>query len=113
MMFYQGPEKVVRKIGPPAKKKPKPFVPLKPRQYHDEGFNPKSLPSCSRPYDRSKDPLFASKLRYEGEMAEREAAAQVEIERKKTMVAPICNKSGYMYIGDVPPEVVKTLGRKV
>lgn len=52
-------------------------------------------------------------VRYEGEMAEREAAAQREIERKKTMVAPMYSKGAYQYVGDVPPEIVKTLGRKV
>lgn len=51
--------------------------------------------------------------KYEGEMAERETIAQQEIERKKMMVAPIANKMGYQYIGDMPDEVVKTLGRKI
>lgn len=113
VMFYQGIEKRTRKIGPPPKKVAKPFVPLKPRQYHDAGYSTKSFPSCASAYDKSRDPLFASQTRYEGEMAEREQAARVEIERKKTMVAPICNKGGYQYIGDVPVEVLVTLGRKV
>jgi len=64
-------------------------------------------------YMNANDPVLEKPIRYEGEMAEREAAAQREIERKKTMVAPICNKGGYQYVGDAPPEVVQTLGRKV
>lgn len=52
-------------------------------------------------------------IKYEGEMAEREALAQEEIERKKKMVAPLYNKGGYQYVGDAPPEIIKTLGRKV
>lgn len=46
---------------------------------------------------------------YEGDMAEREKLAQVEIAKKKTMVAPIFNKSGYQYIGDINP---KDIGKK-
>lgn len=47
------------------------------------------------------------------EYLERERVASVEIERKKKMVAPICNKAGYSYIGDMPADQIKTLGRKV
>lgn len=114
-MFYQGTDRRSKKIGAPCKKKAvREFVTLKPRQYHNEGFDPKSLPSCSVPYDKSKDPLFAKKTRYEGEMAQREAVAQTEIERKKTMVAPLYNKAGYEYIGGVTdPTILKNLGRKV
>lgn len=36
--------------------------------------------------------------RYEGEMLDRELKAKEEIERKKTQVAPLYNKGGYMYI---------------
>lgn len=113
MMFYQGPQKTKWPIGPPVKKKPREFATLKPRTYHDEGYSTKQFPSCSRPYDKACDPLFASQTRYEGEMAEREAAARVEVERKKTMVAPMYNKGAYQYVGDVPKEVLITLGRKV
>lgn len=52
-------------------------------------------------------------VKYEGDLAAREAAAQVEIERKKKMTAPLANKMGYQYIGDMPESVIKTLGRKV
>jgi hypothetical protein len=45
---------------------------------------------------------------------EREAAAAVETERKKKMVAPMWNKGGYQYVGDdAPPEIIQGLGRKL
>lgn len=56
---------------------------------------------------------MAVPLKYEGEMAEREQVAQKEIARKKKMTAPLANKMGYQYIGDMPADVIKTLGRKV
>lgn len=43
----------------------------------------------------------------------REAAAKKEIDRKKKMVAPMANKMGYQYVGDAPPEIIRTLGKKV
>ena len=52
-------------------------------------------------------------IKYEGELAEREAAAQREIERKKKMVAPLYNKGGYQYVGDASEEIIKNLGKKV
>lgn len=42
---------------------------------------------------------------------EREAAAQVEIQKKKNRVAPLYNKGGYQYITDDTDTT--TLGRKV
>lgn len=46
--------------------------------------------------------------------AAREAAAAIEIERKKKMVAPLFNKGGYQYVGDdAPPEIIQGLGRKL
>jgi hypothetical protein len=47
------------------------------------------------------------------EYAIREAAAQLEIKRKKTQVAPMWNKGGYQYVGDAPPEIIRNLGKKV
>ncbi len=41
----------------------------------------------------------------------REAAAQVEIAKKKKRTAPLYNKGGYQYVGD--HEDLTTLGRKV
>lgn len=49
----------------------------------------------------------------EQEYVQREQAARVEIERKKKQVAPLYNKGGYQYVGDAPPEIIETLGRKV
>lgn len=113
MMFYQGTPKRRFKIGAPCKKPERPWVPLKPREYHQGGEDISKYPSLVTPYDKSKDPLFMTNGKYEGEMAEREAKAQAEIERKKTMVAPLFNKGGLQYIGDAPPEIIRNLGRKV
>jgi hypothetical protein len=49
--------------------------------------------------------------RYEGEMAEREAAAQAEAERRKSQTAPLYSKGAYQYI--TPDTDLTTLGRKV
>lgn len=110
VMFLQEPKRKANPFVTIQKRRPRPFVQLKPRQYHDEGFNTRSLPSCSSAYDKARDPLFASKTRYEGEMADREAAARVEIERKKTMVAPLYNKGPYQMITSA--EQCLTIGRK-
>jgi hypothetical protein len=48
--------------------------------------------------------------RYEGEMLERELAAQKEIERKKQCVAPAYNKGAYQYVGS--EEQAKWIGKK-
>jgi hypothetical protein len=89
-------------------------------------------PSPSKPFgDIVTDPYFQRRLaesnqykskrvdyvplekpiRYEGEMAEREAVAQKEIERKKMQVAPMYSKGAYQYITEGTD--LKTLGRKV
>lgn len=47
---------------------------------------------------------------YTGEMAEREKAAQKEIERKKRRTAPLYNKGGYQYVTDETD--LSDLGRK-
>lgn len=60
---------------------------------------------------RTDPPKPEKRLHYEGEMAEREAAAQKEIERKKLRVAPYCNKGGYMYITDETD--TSEIGRKL
>lgn len=48
--------------------------------------------------------------RYEGEMAEREAKAREEIERKKKRVSITYNKGAYQYLGD--DYDTTTIGRK-
>lgn len=49
------------------------------------------------------------RLKYTGKMAEREAKAQLEIEKKKKKVAIPYNKGGYQYIDGYDP---KDLGKK-
>jgi hypothetical protein len=58
------------------------------------------------------DPIAQNQeqLRYEGELAEREAAAQVEIERKKMRTAPAYSKGAYQYISELD---LPYLGRKI
>lgn len=52
--------------------------------------------------------------RYEGELAKREKAAREVAERRKKMIAPICNKGTYQYIGEAPAkEILRGLGRKI
>lgn len=50
---------------------------------------------------------------HDQEYLDREHLALLEKKRKATMVAPLSNKMGLVYIGDFPPEVITTLGRKV
>ena len=50
-------------------------------------------------------------VRYEGEMLEREMAAQKEIEHKKKFVAPM-HKSNYIYVGGEAYADIKGWGRK-
>jgi hypothetical protein len=58
------------------------------------------------------DPIAVSEeqIRYEGEFAEREAAAQAEIERKKMRTAPAYSKGAYQYISELD---LPYLGRKI
>lgn len=58
------------------------------------------------------DPVSKSveQVRYEGELAEREAAAQAEIERKKMRTAPAYSKGAYQYISEMD---VQYIGRKI
>lgn len=69
------------------------------------------LPSaCDRPIEQA--PVSVQPELSE-DMVNREAVAQKEAERRKGMVAPLANKMGYVYVGDFPPELIRTLGRKV
>lgn len=56
------------------------------------------------------DPVNAKPVRYEDEMAEREAKAQAEIKRKSQCVAPAFNKGPLTYIAT--EEQAKWVGRK-
>lgn len=51
-----------------------------------------------------------SPVRYEGELAAREAAAQQEIARKAKCVAPLYSKGAYQYVAT--EEQAKWVGRK-
>jgi hypothetical protein len=110
--------KFKRKLGQPKsvtkqRKKKQEFVELKPREYMERSYNTAAFPSRMIAHMEANEPVLEKPIRYEGEMAEREAAAQKEIARKRTMVAPICNKGPLQYVGDAPPEVIRTLCRKV
>jgi hypothetical protein len=63
----------------------------------------------------AKKSVFDSRWKrpYADEMAEREAAALVEVAEKAKRVAPVYNKGAYQYVGGMPEEDLKTLGRKV
>jgi len=52
----------------------------------------------------------AKTVKYEGEMAQRESAAQEEVEAKKKRIAPMYNKGAYMLITDGTDP--KEIGRK-
>lgn len=88
------------------------FMPMQPRvsrHVMTEGMQ-KTAALPSRTTAPSTKP--AQRVQLSPEMAERELAAQQETERKKKRVAPLANKMGYQYIGDAPPEIIETLGRK-
>lgn len=53
--------------------------------------------------------VSATKIEYEGEMAERERLAQEEANRRKQCVAPAYNKGAYTYISS--EEQAKWIGR--
>lgn len=70
-------------------------------------FKPLELPKVYRRNEGEHYPShefhgkieYKEKPRYEGEMLERELAAQKEIEKKKKRVAPL-HKSNYIYLDD-------------
>ena len=68
------------------------------------------LPSKIDEYLSENTPKNNSPLKYEGELAVREAAAQEEIARKAKCVAPAFNKGNYTYIAS--EEQAKWVGRK-
>lgn len=92
------------------------FVDLKPRESRfvvtEEMARVASLPSASGSVIRKTSKAPKSVLTKE-EYEQREALARAEIKRKSKNVAPMWNKGGYQYVGDAPPEIIKTLGRKV
>lgn len=102
-----------RKAALPTRKVRKVFTELKPRESKfvitEAMKRTASAPSATAPV---RSPILKPVDRSE-EWLRREAAAHAETERKKKMVAPLYNKGGYQYVGDAPPEIIKTLGRKV
>jgi hypothetical protein len=117
-VIVYGTTKFKRKRGQPkakpkARKQKAEFVDLKPREYMERSYSTASFPSRMVAHMNEHAPVLERPLRYEGEMAEREAVARKEIARKSKMVAPLYNKGGLQYIGDAPPEILQTLGRKI
>lgn len=80
-------------------------LPKSPVRFVDD--ETRKIKSVDTRYNGSTKPL---PVRYVGEMAEREAAAQKEIAQKKKRVAIMVNKSVYQYISDDADP--KTFGRK-
>lgn len=90
------------------------------RKQHFTPYTPGSGNATYQTYLKQKelhksidvDPIAKSQeqLRYEGEFAEREAAAQQEIERKKMRTAPAYSKGAYQYISELD---LPYLGRKI
>jgi len=101
--------KLKKSKGPSTKRSPRPFVEKKPA-----GPEPFRAPSHSHISSLGVDrigPVNApSSVQYEGEMADREAAAQLQIERQKKCVAPAYNKGAYTLIAS--PEQATWIGRK-
>lgn len=97
-----------------AKRAPKKsFQPLKPRDSRYvimPGMDHSVYPSSSFKQSEKKQTVISMD---EEEYKIREAAAKLEIERKKKMVAPLYNKGAYQFIGDAPQEIINNLGRKV
>jgi len=104
------PKEVFRKYVPDVNAAPLPRAPSR-HVMTDGMLKAASLPSNMTITGRV--PSRPALQRLSPEMEERERLAQEETKRKSKMVAPICNKGGYVYVGDSPPEIVQTLGRKV
>lgn len=102
-------------VRTPRKKRE--FVELKPRESKfviTEGMAKVAALPSARGTTLTLDKIDRSKtILPEDEYKRREAAARAEIERKKKQIAPLWNKGGLQYIGDAPPEIIETLGRKV
>lgn len=73
----------------------------------------RTAPSCKYSVQDGVQTDSAPREELGAEMAGRERAARVVAEGRKKMVAPMWNKGTYQYIGDLPPELIETLGRKV
>ena len=115
-MIYHPPKykpKKRKKIKGEVAKKYKPaFVERKPAEvtkYRAAGTE--QYKSLIDTYLATHEPEYTNKAPvYEGELAEREAAARLELERKKKQVAPLFNKGAYQLITD--ESQLKDIGRK-
>lgn len=101
---------------PSEKYKKPPFTTLKPRPsklvYTEAELNVLSLPSSSADFIHPS--LHSARFHYEGEMAEREAAAVTEQKRRAKMLVPLYSKGPVQFIGNNPPrEILEGLGRKL
>lgn len=105
---YKPKRKSRKPVGDVAKKlEKKPFVTKKPTPEREKRAI--ELAPSLQTETPFQMPVYP---KYEGEMAEREAAAQVELEKKKKRVGILVNKSAYQYLGDAPPEIMYSLGKK-
>ena len=86
----------------------KPMAPKKETVYRAPSHS--HIPSKIDEFLANSTPSQTVPLKYEGELAAREAAAREEIERKKKCVAPAYNKGAYTYVAS--EEQAKWVGRK-
>lgn len=68
------------------------------------------IPSKIDEYLATSEPTVAVPVKYDGELAAREAAAREEIARKAKCVAPLYSKGAYQYVAT--EEQAKWVGRK-
>lgn len=79
-------------------------------------YKPKAVWRPDTPVIKSKrkgvEPVrkHTKTVKYEGEMAQRESAAQEEVEAKKKRIAPMYNKGAYMLITEDTD--LTTLGKR-
>jgi hypothetical protein len=113
-------ERQIRPIQYFVKRPPKEFEPLKERPSRfvitPGMLLTSTLPSLmdsAVPADRVFQQNPVQDHQDDVEYQRRELLALEEKERKKKMVAPLANKMGLVYVGDFPPELIRTLGRKI
>lgn len=95
---------------PTKKKTVKPFIPYNPARPPE--IRPDGITSHIKSVgDGVGSAVIPAQIKYEGDLAVREKAALKEIAYKKTCVAPICNKSNYIYVTEGMDPT--TLGRKL
>ena len=113
MMIYTSatfkPRRKSKKVTPTSKKPKQQFVPLKWKAPVQFGPSLSGYKSKLDDYLQTA-PKMVEPIRYEGELAEREAAAREHAERLKKCVAPAYNKGAYTLI--TSEEQAKWIGRK-